>query len=150
MTLLPHSSTRRGFSTHNSLGSNNIPNPNMADVTIDGVTGPYQPGMIELKEADGTPHYLWTDSSGNLRIYTAIPTDPETDGNVLGGAAAAAAIADYTITWSADEPSAGDSATIADGDVVGDANEAGQSIADITAKLNLILAALRTNGIIAT
>ena len=84
MARLPHSSTRRGFTTHNSVGTNNIPNPNSADVTIDGVTGPYQPGMIELKEADGTPHYLWVDSNGDLRINTSIPTDAESDGTVVG------------------------------------------------------------------
>lgn len=64
--------------------------------------------------------------------------------------AANSAIADYTITWTANEPTAGDAATIADGDTVGDDNDAGQPIADITAKLNLILAALRDHGIIAT
>lgn len=58
-----------------------------------------------------------------------------------------AAILDYTITWTADEPTAGSAATIADGDTPTVA-ESGQAIADITAKLNLVLAALRTAGII--
>lgn len=61
-----------------------------------------------------------------------------------------AAIADYTITWTANEPTAGSAATIADGATVGDDNDAGQAIADLTAKLNLALAALRANGIIAS
>jgi len=62
---------------------------------------------------------------------------------------AASAILDYTITWSANTPTPGSTNTIDDGDDVGDDNEGGQAIADLTAKLNLILAALRTHGIIA-
>ena len=62
---------------------------------------------------------------------------------------AASAIADYAITWSANEPTPGSTNTIDDGGTVGDDNEGGQAIADLTAKLNLILAALRTHGIIA-
>ena len=148
---LPHSTTRRGFSTHNSVGTDNLPNPNMPSVTaVDGTVGNFQPGMLEMKEADGTPWYLWVDSSGNFRINSAIPTTPDSDGTSLGSSTPAAAIADYGITWSANEPTAGDTATIADGTLVGDANEGGQAVADITAKLNLILAALRSNGIIAT
>jgi hypothetical protein len=61
-----------------------------------------------------------------------------------------AAIADYTITWSANEPTAGDTNTIDDGDTVGNDNEGGQAIADLTAKVNAILAALRAHGIIAS
>jgi hypothetical protein len=61
-----------------------------------------------------------------------------------------AAIADYTITWTANAPTPGDSNTIDDGTTVGDDNEGGQAIADLTAKVNAILAALRTTGIIAT
>jgi len=147
---LPHSSTRRGFSTHNSVGTDNLPNPNMPSVTcVDGTVGTFQPGMIELKTAAGTPYYLWTDSSGNLRINSSIPTTPDSDGSSLGSSTTAAAIADYVITWTANEPTAGSTATVADGDVVGDANEGGQAIADLTAKMNLVLAALRSNGIIA-
>ena len=60
------------------------------------------------------------------------------------------AIPDEVITWSANEPTAGSAATVADGDTVGDDNTAGQVLADLTAKVNLILAALRENGIIAS
>ena len=59
------------------------------------------------------------------------------------------AIADYTITWSSNEPTAGSAATISDGDLVA-GTEIGQAIADLTAKLNVALAALRTAGLIAT
>ena len=70
------------------------------------------------------------------------------DGNQVL-ASQSAAIADYTITWTANEPTAGSAATIADGDLVA-GTELGQAIADLTAKLNLALAALRANGIIIT
>ena len=59
-----------------------------------------------------------------------------------------AAIADYTITWTTNAPTPGSTNTIADGDLVGDNNDGGQAIADLTAKVNLILAALRHGGII--
>jgi len=82
---LPHSTTRRGFSTHNSVGTDNLSNPNMPSVTtVSGVVGNFQPGMLEMKEADGTPHYMWVDSTGDLRIHTSIPTDPEADGAIVG------------------------------------------------------------------
>ncbi len=50
-------------------------------------------------------------------------------------------IAQYTITWTANEPTAGDSATIADGDSPSVA-ETGQAIADLTAKVNAIISTL--------
>ena len=56
-------------------------------------------------------------------------------------------IPDYAITWSANAPTAGDSATIADGDSPTVA-ETGQAIQDLTAKLNLALAALRRAGLL--
>lgn len=80
MAKLPHSSTRRGFSTHNSVGTDSLPNPNFTG----GSTPLYQPGMIEMKEADGTPHYLWVDNTGDLRIHTAIPSNPDADGTIVG------------------------------------------------------------------
>jgi hypothetical protein len=61
-----------------------------------------------------------------------------------------AAIDDYDITWTANEPTAASEYTIADGDTVGEDDTAGQAIADLTAKLNAVLAALRKFGIIAT
>jgi hypothetical protein len=82
---LPHSSTRRGFSTHNSVGTDNLSNPNSASVTtVSGIVGNFQPGMIEMKEASGNPWYLWVDSNGDLRINATIPTDAEADGTVVG------------------------------------------------------------------
>jgi hypothetical protein len=80
MAKLPHSSTRRGFSTHNSVGTDRLANPNFTG----GSTAGFQPGMIELKEADGTPHYLWVDNTGDLRIHTAIPSNPDSDGTIVG------------------------------------------------------------------
>lgn len=61
-------------------------------------------------------------------------------------------VSDYVITWTANEPTAGNSQTIADGDVLGEQttnpDEVGIAIASIVAKLNLCLAALRDHGIL--
>ena len=54
----------------------------------------------------------------------------------------------YDITWTANEPTAASTITIADGDVPTVA-ELGQVTADLTAKLNLILAALESHGFVA-
>ena len=70
-------------------------------------------------------------------------------GGVSVLASQSAAILDYTITWSANEPTADSAATISDGNSPS-VGETGQAIADLTAKLNLALAALRANGIIVT
>ena len=64
------------------------------------------------------------------------------------------AIADFAVTWTANEPTAADSQTIADGAVLGEqvtnADEVGIAIASIIAKQNFILSALRTHGLIAS
>ena len=52
----------------------------------------------------------------------------------------------YDITWTANEPTAASTTTIADGDIPTVA-ELGQVTADITAKLNLIIAALEDHGL---
>ena len=57
-------------------------------------------------------------------------------------------ISDYVITWSANEPSAGSTNTIDDGATVGNDNEGGQAIADLTVKVNNILSVLRSKKII--
>jgi len=77
MAKLPHSSTRRGFSTHNSVGTDRLLNEN--------VTGGYQPGMIELKDINGVAWYLHVSTAGDLYISTAntIPTT-DTTGTVVG------------------------------------------------------------------
>lgn len=31
-----------------------------------------------------TPYYLWVDSTGDLRIHTAVPTNQDSDGTVVG------------------------------------------------------------------
>ena len=58
------------------------------------------------------------------------------------------AIDDYVITWSANEPTASSTNTIDDGNTVGDDNEGGKAIADLTSKVNSILRALRLKHII--
>lgn len=57
-------------------------------------------------------------------------------------------VADYTITWTANEPTAGSTATIADGNSPS-VGETGQAIADLTAKVNAILAILEAHGLMA-
>ena len=57
-------------------------------------------------------------------------------------------IDNYQITWSANEPTPGSANTIDDGNTVGDDNEGGQAIADLTAKVNDILNVLRDKSII--
>jgi len=88
--------------------------------------------------------------SASFKVYevASITAGVVVVGERLSLAAPETAIADYVITWTANEPTAGDTATIADGDTPTVA-ETGQAIADLTAKLNLALAALRTLGGIA-
>lgn len=57
-------------------------------------------------------------------------------------------IPSYDITWTANEPTAASTTTIADGDVPTVA-ELGQVTADLTAKLNLIISALEAHGLTA-
>ena len=57
-------------------------------------------------------------------------------------------IDNYQITWSANEPTAGSANTISDGNTVGNDNEGGQAIADLTGKVNSILNVLRAKRII--
>ena len=84
MAKLGHSSSRRGFSTHNSVGTDNLPNDNITTPAAGNPGAGQQPGMIELKEQDGTPWYLWVDSNGDLKILNAIPTDPDGTGTIVG------------------------------------------------------------------
>jgi hypothetical protein len=54
-------------------------------------------------------------------------------------------IPSYDITWTANEPTAGDTHTIADGDVPTVA-ELGQAVADLTAKVNALITLVETHG----
>ncbi len=54
----------------------------------------------------------------------------------------------YVITWTANEPTAGDAATIADGTVPTVA-ELGQAVQDLTTKLNAALLVLEAHGLMA-
>jgi hypothetical protein len=58
------------------------------------------------------------------------------------------AIDNYIITWTLNKPTAGSANTIDDGNTVGDDNEGGQAIADLTEKVNSILNILRVKSII--
>ena len=41
-------------------------------------------GLLVLEEEDGTPHYLWVDTSGNLRVHTSDPGTDDTLGVAVG------------------------------------------------------------------
>ena len=73
MAKLPHSSTRKGFSTHNSVGTDNLDNPNFA--------GGFQPGMIEMKDINGGAWYLHVSTGGDLRISATVDTITTADGS---------------------------------------------------------------------
>ena len=113
------------------LGKMNITAANLADLTHpvnlvypNGVGK--KEGMQVFAGADGAKiQYMAT---GPL---AADPWVPSTNGEQLN----------YTITWTANEPTAGDTATIADGTVPTVA-ELGQAVADLTAKLNAIVGAV--------
>ena len=97
------------------------------------------PAAIELQEgiptlrstSEGVVQYV--NYNGSLYKSLFVPSLNEL----------APTIEDYTITCTANEPTAGSTNTIDNGNTVGDDNEAGQAIADLTAKVNSILAALR-------
>lgn len=48
--------------------------------------GADKPGVLRMAtgEAEGSNFYLWVDSNGNLRIASALPTDEDGDGVVVG------------------------------------------------------------------
>jgi hypothetical protein len=48
--------------------------------------GADKPAMLVLYsgEATGVPYYFWVDSTGDLRKHTAVPTDEDGDGVVVG------------------------------------------------------------------
>jgi hypothetical protein len=75
--------SEKGFTTFTSVGTKPLPNDNITTPASGDGAGK-QPGMLELKEQDGTPWYLWVDSTGNLKIANAIPTDPDGTGTVVG------------------------------------------------------------------
>jgi len=91
--------------------------------------------------------------TSTVKNFFEQPTSDDDNALVLGGTvkgssgAQSSNIPVYDITWTMGEPTAGDSATIADG-AAPTAAETGQAIADLTAKLNLVIAALANVGII--
>ena len=46
--------------------------------------GADDPGLLVLYDAGGSAHYLWVDTTGDLRVHTAAPTDEDADGTVVG------------------------------------------------------------------
>jgi hypothetical protein len=58
-------------------------------VVIDTEATPDKPSILCLyavADTTGvkTPYYLWVDSTGDLRIHTAVPTNQDSDGTVVG------------------------------------------------------------------
>jgi hypothetical protein len=58
-------------------------------VVIDTVATPEKPSILCLyavADTTGvkTPYYLWVDSTGDLRIHTAVPTNQDSDGTIVG------------------------------------------------------------------
>lgn len=43
-----------------------------------------EPGAIALYDTDGVPWYFWVDSTGDLRRHSAMPTDAQADGVIVG------------------------------------------------------------------
>lgn len=58
-------------------------------------------------------------------------------------------IPSYDITWTANKPTAGNTATIANG-ATPTVAESGQAIADLTAKVNALISALKAHGLLAS
>jgi hypothetical protein len=42
------------------------------------------PGFLKLLTAANVEYWLWVDSTGDLRIHTAEPADPDADGTIVG------------------------------------------------------------------
>ena len=57
-------------------------------VLIETVAAADKPSILGMyatsDAAERTAYYLWVDSNGDLRIHTAIPTDQDSDGTVVG------------------------------------------------------------------
>jgi hypothetical protein len=70
----------RGFTTHHSIGTQELANENVTGGTVAGT----QPGMLRLVNQAGVGYWLWVDNAGDLRIHTALPADPDADGTVVG------------------------------------------------------------------
>lgn len=73
----------RGESTDGVL-NRGTGNSLVSTVVVSG--GNSHPGTVSLHEVDGTKHYLWVDTGGNLRIGTSSPTYTTSDsiGTVVG------------------------------------------------------------------
>lgn len=73
-------SGEKHFTTFGSVGTQARSNEDVTGGTVAGT----QPGMLRLENQAGTGYWLWVDNAGDLRINTALPTDPDADGTVVG------------------------------------------------------------------
>lgn len=60
-----------------------------SQLVINTEATPDKPGLLVLyavADTTGikTPYYLWVDTAGKLRIHTAVPTNQDSDGTVVG------------------------------------------------------------------
>lgn len=46
--------------------------------------GADDPGLLVFYDAGGTARYVWVDTTGDLRVHTAAPTNEDGDGTVVG------------------------------------------------------------------
>ena len=126
----------------------NILNSIINGIRLQAMSVKYTSKIPTVKTVQEGQIVIYDDGAGITRLY--VITGEGNLGYVDLITSQSSAIADYTITWTANTPTPGSTNTIDDGNTVGDDNEGGQAIADLTAKMNLVLAALRTSKIIAT
>jgi hypothetical protein len=46
--------------------------------------GADDPGLLVFYDAGGTARYVWVDTTGDLRVHNAAPTNEDNDGTVVG------------------------------------------------------------------
>ena len=70
----------KGFTTFTSVGTKTILNEDVTGGTVAGT----QPGILRLVNQSGVGYWIWVDNTGDLRIGTALPTDPDASGTIVG------------------------------------------------------------------
>jgi hypothetical protein len=132
-----------------------------------GETSTSKPSGLVIEGANGTSYYFWFDNNGTLRTATAATAEAaafnwQTGGTVIGGGTASGitAIPDLagtvgtandTMTAIANPTDTPASADALRDDLVAVLIPAlNNNLADLQTKINAILAALRTAGIVAT
>jgi hypothetical protein len=132
-----------------------------------GETNVSRPSGLVLEGANGTSYYFWFDNNGSLRATDAATAEAaafnwQTGGTIIGGGTASGITAIASLTGSVGTANdamtaiAAPTDTPASADALRDDLAAvmvpaiNNNLADLQAKVNAILVALRTAGIIAT